>query len=94
MDIKNFFCYSGGPAPPAPFPSCASFSDCISECAYYNDNGLGSALNETCGTVSYNAAPDGSSASCYLKTGQVGCGSQNSQVTSGVLLPLMSNDVQ
>ena len=94
-DIQNFFCYAGGPAAPAPFSaSCTSFSDCVAECAYYNDNELGAATNTTCGAVTYNAPPDGSTGSCYLKTGQTGCGSPNSQTTTGVLLPLIANDVQ
>lgn len=94
QDIQNFFCYVNGPAPPAPYPSCTSFNDCVAECAYYNDNALGSATNTTCGTVVYNAPADGSSGSCYLKTGQTGCGSENGLTNTGVLLPLIPNDVQ
>jgi hypothetical protein len=92
MDITNFFCYKGGPAPPAPYPACASFDDCVAECVYYNDNKLGGSTK--CGTVTYNAPADGSSGSCYLKTGQVGCGSENPMTNSSVILPLIPNDVQ
>ena len=95
QDIQNFFCYAGGPSAPSPFqPTCASFSDCVAECAYYNDKNLGASSDTTCGTVVYNESPDGSSASCYLKTGQTGCGSPNGQTDTGVLLPLVANDVQ
>ncbi|KAK4556934.1 hypothetical protein LTR86_005915 [Recurvomyces mirabilis] len=95
QDIQNFFCYKNGPSAPAPFqPSCQSFNDCVSECGYYNDQKLGASQNLTCGAVVYNAPADGSSGSCYLKTGQTGCGSTNSLVNTGVLLPLIPNDVQ
>nr|OQO24762.1 hypothetical protein B0A51_07787 [Rachicladosporium sp. CCFEE 5018]OQO25105.1 hypothetical protein B0A51_07427 [Rachicladosporium sp. CCFEE 5018] len=95
QDIQNFFCYAGGPSAPAPYtPSCQSFNDCVNECAYYNAQGLGASTNQTCGAVVYNAPADGSSGSCYLKTGQTGCGSPNSLTTVGVLLPLIPNDVQ
>ncbi|EMC98862.1 hypothetical protein BAUCODRAFT_129148 [Baudoinia panamericana UAMH 10762] len=94
QDIVSFFCYQNGPAPPSPYPACASFNDCVAECGYYNDNKLGASTNTTCGAVVYNAPPDGSSGYCYMKTGQTGCGSPNSKVTTGVLLPLLANDVQ
>ena len=95
MDITNFFCYQNGPAPPSPYPSCASYADCVAECVYYNDNNLGAGTSAPkCGTVTYNAAADGSSGSCYLKTGQVGCGSANPMTNSSVILPLIPNDVQ
>jgi hypothetical protein len=96
MDITNFFCYQNGPAPPSPYPSCASYADCVAECVYYNDNNLGGTGSGAtkCGTVTYNAPSDGSSGSCYLKTGQVGCGSVNPMTNSSVILPLVPNDVQ
>ncbi|TKA73211.1 hypothetical protein B0A55_07776 [Friedmanniomyces simplex] len=92
QDIQDFFCYAGGPAPPTPYPSCASFSDCVAVCAYFNVNDLGGATNTSCGTVVNNAPADGSSGSCYLKTGQTGCGSLNGMMDTGVLLPLVPND--
>lgn len=94
LDIQNFFCYKGGPAPPSPYPPCSSFSDCVDECGYYNDHQLGLSQNQTCGAVVYNAPADGSSGSCYLKTGQVGCGSTNNMTDTCVWLPLIPNDVQ
>lgn len=92
MDITNFFCYAGGPDPPSPYPACTSYADCVAECVYYNDNNLGN--GKKCGTVTYNAPKDGSSGSCYLKTGQVGCGSENPNTNSSVILPLIPNDLQ
>lgn len=95
QDIVNFFCYAGGPSVPAPYiPSCTSFNDCVNECANYNAQYLGASSNTTCGVVVFNAPADGSSGSCYLKTGETGCGSQNSMTTAGVLLPLVANDPQ
>lgn len=93
MDITNFYCYPGGPSPPSPYPSCASYADCVSACVFYNENKLGGSSTK-CGTVTYNAPADFSSGSCYLKTGQVGCGSQNTNTNSSVILPLVPNDVQ
>lgn len=94
LDIQGFFCYAGGPAPPSPYPDCTSFDGCVNACAFYNKNNLGASSNTKCGAVVYNAPPDGSSGSCYLKTGQVGCGNPNDMITSGVLLPLIPNDPQ
>lgn len=94
QDIQNFFCYAGGPSPPSPYPACINFDGCVNACAYYNANNLGASSNTKCGAVVYNAPADGSSGSCYLKSGVQGCGSPNSMVTSGVLLPLVPNDPQ
>jgi len=93
-DIENFFCYAGGPAAPALYLECTDFAGCVNACAYYNANNLGGSSGTTCGAVIYNAPPDGSSGSCYLKTGQTGCGSPNDKTTLRVILPLIANDVQ
>jgi hypothetical protein len=94
QDITDFYCYSGGPAAPSPYPECTSFTGCVNACAYYNANGLGASSSTTCGAVVYNAPADGSSGSCYLKSRVLGCGSPNGMVTTGVLLPLIPNDPQ
>lgn len=92
QDITNFYCYTGGPTPPSPYPGCTAFNDCVSTCAFYNANDLGGSSGTTCGAVVYNSAADGSTGSCYLKSRVLGCGSPNGMVDTGVLLPLIPTD--